>query len=69
MPDAIEVVEWWLEATTFDGFTGAASPPEWPFPGGPLRQPAKLVAAARVLRSEWPHIRRGGTKERVTSSN
>jgi hypothetical protein len=34
-----------------------AGPPEWPNPGGLLAQPAKLVQAVTVLRSEIAHVR------------
>lgn len=57
--DALDTVQWWLTTTRFDGFVGApAGPPEWPFPGGELRQPGKLVDAVEVLRTEWGHLPR-----------
>jgi hypothetical protein len=30
--------------------------PEWPYPGGMLRQPARLVDAVRILQAEMQHI-------------
>lgn len=52
--DAREVFEWWVLSSQFDGMTGRPSgPPEWPLPGGMQNQPAKLVEAVVLLRSEW----------------
>ena len=59
--EADDVLSWWLESTPWDyGFSGAqpAGPPEWPYPGGWLAQPAKLVDAVRLLRAELPHVPR-----------
>lgn len=58
-PEAEAVLAWWLESSTFDGMAGAPNgPPEWPLPGGLLMQPARLVQAVSVLRSEWAHLPR-----------
>jgi hypothetical protein len=47
------IVAWWVQSTRWDGMSGAPSgDPEWPRPGGRLRQRARLVAAVDVLRSE-----------------
>jgi len=54
----MEAINWWLGSVSFDGFTGRPTgPPEWPFRGGLLRQPARLAEAAQVLAGEWPHLR------------
>lgn len=45
-------LQWWLDETTFDGMSGAAGPPRWPYRGGYLKQPARLVEAVRTLRGE-----------------
>jgi hypothetical protein len=61
--DAIEVVDWWLSSTSFDPFSGQPlGPPEWPLKGGMFRQPAVLVEAVRLLRSEWAHVERAAPK-------
>lgn len=54
---------WWLEATTSDGWTGQRSLPEWPFPGGLLRQPAVIAEAVAVLREEWSLMREDQKKD------
>lgn len=56
----MDLVEWWLDATSFDGMSGQPSPPLWPFRGGVLRQPAALVQAVRLLRNEWPYVMAAG---------
>ena len=48
-------VEWWFEATHWDGMSGAPGLPEWPHPGGLLGQPALLAEAVSLLRTEWPY--------------
>lgn len=59
----MDTVRWWLATTPFDGFAGApAGPPEWPFPGGQLHQPGKLVEAVDVLRAEWNQLAKPATK-------
>lgn len=59
-PEVARVVWWWLQSVPWavGGLGGAvpAGPPEWPRPGGLLRQPARLVEAVTVLRSEWPFV-------------
>jgi hypothetical protein len=46
--------------------SGAPSgPPEWPFPGGLLNQPARLVDEVDLLRSEWPHLAKPVAKQKV----
>lgn len=61
---AYELVDWWLWSVVWDGTTGMPSgPPRWPFRGGLIRQPARLVQAAKILRSEWPAVRASGKEE------
>ncbi len=54
-PWAEEFLEWWLWSVGWVGGqpTGA---PAWPFPGGVLRQPRRLVDACALLRDEWPYV-------------
>lgn len=48
-------MDWWLQSSPFSGLGGGpCGPPEWPRPGGIMRQPNKLVAAVRYLRSSLP---------------
>ena len=62
-PWAGEVVEWWYWSSTFDGMSGApVGPPEWPYPGGMLHQPARLAEAVKVLRVEWAAMQEDKTK-------
>lgn len=62
-PEADAVLAWWMESSTFEAFSGApCGPPEWPLPGGYLMQPARLVQAVSVLRSEWGHVPRERSK-------
>jgi hypothetical protein len=37
-------------------------PPEWPRPGGYVRQHAVLVEAVKLIRAEWPWIERSPAK-------
>lgn len=53
---ARDTVEWWMLETRFDGMSGQAGPPRWPYPGGYLHQPARLVEAVSILRGEWTTI-------------
>ena len=58
-PEVERVVWWWLQSVPWTvGLGGAvpAGPPEWPRRGGLLRQPARLVEAATILRDEWAHV-------------
>jgi hypothetical protein len=58
---AEEFLEWWIWSVRWDGMTGQpTSAPRWPFPGGLLRQPRRLVDACKLLRAEWPYVRRPG---------
>ena len=55
--EAADVVRWWVASTRFDGMSGMPSgPPEWPFKGGILNQPGKLVDAVDLLRGEWSYV-------------
>lgn len=61
---ARETVEWWMLETDFvpvaglGGGTLVTGRTRWPYPGGYLRQPARLIAAVNLLRSEWSTIMR-----------
>ena len=56
-PWAEEFVEWWLWSVGWrDGQPSGA--PAWPFPGGLLRQPRRIVDACGLLRNEWPYVQR-----------
>jgi len=60
-PEAEALVAWWVESSPWDPWMdGPAGPPEWPRPGGLMRQAAKLVEAVRILRNEWPKLRPKG---------
>ena len=54
--DSEGFVDWWLEATDWDSMTGGPGRVEWPFPGGLMKQPAKLVQAVNLLRIEWRYL-------------
>lgn len=57
-PEIDTVLRWWVGSSTWDGMSGRpAGPPEWPRPGGMLRQPAKLVAAVELLSAELRYVR------------
>jgi hypothetical protein len=58
------LVEWWLEATTWEPMTGTPGTVEWPYPGGLLEQPARLAEAVMLLRSEWPYVPRPSAPEK-----
>ncbi len=59
----MEVVEWWYWSSTFDGMSGSPSgPPEWPYPGGMLNQPARLADAVKILRVEWAAMQEDKSK-------
>jgi hypothetical protein len=61
---AEEFLEWWVWSVKWDGMTGQPSgTPEWPFPGGLLRQPKRLVDACKILRAEWPYVQRPGVRK------
>jgi hypothetical protein len=52
--EAWRIFRWWSSSTTFDGMSGRAlGPPEWPRPGGLVKQDALLACSVDVLRSEW----------------
>lgn len=56
-PWAEDFVDWWLWSVEWDGMTGQPrGAPRWPFRGGLLRQPLRLVEACRLMRAEWPHV-------------
>lgn len=56
-PAAVDFVDWWLWSIEWDGMTGGPrGAPRWPYRGGVLRQPNRLVEACRLLRSEWPQV-------------
>lgn len=56
-PWAAELIDWWTWSVRWDGMSGQPfGPPVWPFPGGLLRQPNRLVQACKVLRAEWPNL-------------
>jgi hypothetical protein len=55
---ARDTVEWWILETQFDGMSGQAGRSRWPYPGGYLCQPARLVEAVTLLRGEWSVIMR-----------
>lgn len=58
MPWVHSLIDWWQLSSHWDvGHGMPAGPPEWPNPGGLLAQPAKLVQAVTVLRSEIAHVR------------
>lgn len=61
---ALDFVDWWMLATKFDGFTGAAVETEWPYEGSQLCQPAAVVDAVALLRVEWAVL----VKQHATSS-
>jgi len=57
--EALETVKWWLSSTPWDTWSGGPSgPPQYPLPGGELRQYAKMVDAVTLLRTEWRHLGR-----------
>ncbi len=57
-PWAEEFLEWWLWSVEWDSWSGMPSgAPRWPFRGGLLRQPRRLVQACKLLRAEWPHVK------------
>ena len=63
---AEDLLEWWIWSVRWDGTTGApTSAPRWPFPGGLLRQPRRLVDACKLLRAEWPYVQRAGGSRRA----
>lgn len=63
-PWTIQMIEWWQLSSRWDGTTGHPSgPPEWPEPGGILSQPANLVEAVRLLRSEWNYVHEGRARD------
>jgi hypothetical protein len=54
-----ELLEWWIWSVRWDGMSGQPiGAPRWPRPGGLLRQPAWLLDAVKLLRYEWPHVKR-----------
>lgn len=55
---AAELIDWWLWSVHWDLRGMPIGPPRWPFKGGLLRQPAQLVQAVKILRSEWPNVRK-----------
>lgn len=55
--DSVGFISWWFDATRFDPMSGTPGLPEWPYPGGPLKQPAKFIEAVHLLRSEWHYLR------------
>jgi hypothetical protein len=59
-PWALDFVEWWLWSVEWDGMTGEPrkGAPRWPFRGGVLRQPRRLIEACALLRAEWPKLER-----------
>jgi hypothetical protein len=57
-PWAEEFVDWWLWSVEWSSWNGMPSgAPRWPFPGGLLRQPHRLVQACKLLRAEWPQVK------------
>jgi hypothetical protein len=60
-PWAEEFVEWWLWTVTWQAGQPTGRP-TWPFRGGLLRQPRRLVDACALLRDEWPYVRRAAPK-------
>ena len=59
LPEAKDLVLWWMNSSTWGEQSGQPlGPPEWPRAGGLLRQPAVLVEAVSILRSEWTHVQR-----------
>jgi hypothetical protein len=49
----------------WDGMTGQPTgAPRWPFPGGLVRQPNRLVEACKLLRNEWAHVEREKPQKR-----
>lgn len=63
VPWAEELITWWMQSSTWGEQAGQPiGPPEWPRPGGYLRQPARLVEAVSILRSEWPHVQRASAE-------
>ena len=61
--EADDVLDWFLWSVEWNAWSGTPmSIREWPRPGGILRQSAKLVAAAKLLLSEWSHVPRDKPK-------
>jgi len=56
-PWAEEFVEWWLWSVGWEQGQPVRAP-AWPFPGGLLRQPRRLVDACGLMRNEWPYLQR-----------
>jgi len=54
---ATELIDWWMWSVTWDGTGTPRGAPRWPFKGGLLRQPARLVQAVKILHAEWPSVR------------
>jgi len=61
---ARDTVEWWMLETDFTPVAGLGGgsvivgKTRWPYPGGYLCQPARLIEAVTLLRGEWPIIMR-----------
>lgn len=55
--DALDVLNWVLGSCPWDGMSGKpAGPPEWPFRGGYLRQPNRLVTLYEQCRAEFSFV-------------
>jgi len=68
-PYEVAFVRWWLTVTPFDGSTGRPGLPEWPRPGGTLRQYGKVVEAVSLLRAEWPYVTAWAQSRRKTENS
>jgi hypothetical protein len=68
-PEANDIIAWWVDSSPWSydpnsGMGTPSGPPEWPFPGGLLNQPAPLVEAVSILRSELPYAQLAGIESR-----
>jgi hypothetical protein len=56
----VAVLSWVMRDSHFDAMgSGAPSgPPEWPKPGGSMRNHARLVARVDLIRSEFAYLKR-----------
>jgi hypothetical protein len=58
VPDEVmEALDWFLWSVELNPMTGRPTGiREWPCRGGVLRQPAKLVEVAELLKNEFPYL-------------
>jgi hypothetical protein len=63
-PELEELLAWYVESSPWAGMSAVPSgPPQWPYPGGYLNQPARLVAAVQRIRAELAHLDETEAKE------